>query len=587
MKKYIYLLSTCFFIAISCEGFLQKDPIADIGSEAYFTDETSLKTYTNGFIEHYTPSPAACSYGDGYCDIVVTSQSSNYLTEQWTPELQTGWSSGSWHPLYNINYFLVNFRKVKGVDEKTLAHYEGTGRFWRAWFYFNKVKTFGAVPYYTEPIDSQDTIKLYKPRDNREEVMAAVLEDLNYACSNLSTGSEWVNNGQINKYIALAFKSRVCLFEGTYRKYHSVDPSTGEAWKDGNGSNIFLKAAADAAKELMDMNVYKLENNPAKVQTQYRSLFINEKLNYNEVLWGVECNKAMTKFNDITWRFTSGSFGQRWSLDQDFVKTYLNLDGSRYTATGQTFQEEVAGRDYRLQQTIITPGYTKLVGGVPAQTAPQFSVTLTGYQVIKFNIDDASYESSNIGYNSLPIIRFAEVLLNYAEAKAELGEFGDQEWNQTIKLLRERSGVKGTRPGSADPALAAYYKIADKDLIEIRRERAIELFMEGFRYDDLMRWHLGELLNKQWYGMHVPAMDTLYDLNNDGVKDFCFSSTNKGSEPGVVYIIKKDGYTLEGGTTGRLIYNVKRIFDEQRYLRPVPSTALNINPGLGQNAAWK
>ena len=256
-----------------------------------------------------------------------------------------------------------------------------------------------------------------------------------------------------------------------------------------------------------------------------------------EVIWARQMSVGMTTFHDLTWRYTSGSYGQRWSLDQDFVKTYLNLDGSRHTATGEEFTTEVENRDYRLSQSIITPGYTKLVGGVSTATPPDFTVTLTGYQVIKFNIDDKAYESASVSYNSLPIMRYAEVLLNYAEAKAELGEFSDDIWNKTIKPLRERAGVDGKRPTSADPYLQQYYGLSDSDLLEIRRERAIELLLEGFRYNDLMRWHAGELLNKQWYGIYIPAMDTSYDLNGDGINDVCVISGEAGNEPGVTYIV--------------------------------------------------
>lgn len=298
-------------------------------------------------------------------------------------------------------------------------------------------------------------------------------------------------------------------------------------------------------------------------------------------------SEALTAFHDLTWRYTSGSYGQRWSLDQDFVKTYLNLDGSRHTASDETFTEEIRNRDYRLSQQIITPGYTKVVGGETMPTAPDFSVTLTGYQVIKFNLDDKKFESANISYNSLPIIRYAEVLLNYAEAKAELGEFDDDIWNRTVRLVRERAGVSGNRPSSADPYLQEYYGIDDCDILEIRRERAIELLLEGRRWDDLMRWHLGEKLNKQWYGIYIPALDTPYDLNGDGINDVCVTEGKAGSETGVFYITLDSQYSLENGTSGRLMYSVTRNFEEKRYLRPVPKTALNINPALGQNYYWQ
>ena len=135
----------------------------------------------------------------------------------------------------------------------------------------------------------------------------------------------------------------------------------------------------------------------------------------------------------------------------------------------------------------------------------------------------------------------------------------------------------------------ATYGIDDCDLLEIRRERAIELLLEGRRYDDLMRWHLGEKLNKQWYGIYVPALDTPYDLNGDGTNDVCFTKGEAGNEPGVSYIQVGGSslYSLENDTSGRLLYSVGRNFEEKRYLRPVPQTALNINPDLGQNHYWK
>ncbi len=519
---------------------------------------------------------------------MVTKQSTTYLTNvAWSPDLQGGWGTGDWKPMYNINYFLVHFKEAKGLSDAAYNHYEGTARFWRAWQYFEMVKEFGAVPWYDEPIDPEDMEQLYKPRDSREFVMDKVLEDLNFACEHCYDSGDWISGARINRYIALAYKSRVCLFEGTYRKYHSVDPSTGKAWEDTESSEKFLREAAEAAYELMETGVYSLVNNPSQVATQYRALFTQEKLNRQEVIWGREMSEALTTFHDLTWRYTSGSYGQRWSLDQDFVKTYLNLDGSRHTASGETFTEEIKNRDYRLSQQIITPGYTKVIGGETMPTAPDFSVTLTGYQVIKFNLDDKKFESANISYNSLPIIRYAEVLLNYAEAKAELHEFDDDVWDKTVRLVRERAGVSGNRPSSADPYLKEYYGIEDCDILEIRRERAIELLLEGRRWDDLMRWHLGEKLNKQWYGIYIPALDTPYDLNGDGTNDVCVTDGKAGSETGVFYITLDSQYSLENGTSGRLMYSVTRNFEEKRYLRPVPKTALNINPALGQNYYWQ
>ena len=134
--------------------------------------------------------------------------------------------------------------------------------------------------------------------------------------------------------------------------------------------------------------------------------------------------------------------------------------------------------------------------------------------------------------------------------------------------------------------MPALTKITDCDILEIRRERAIELLLEGRRYDDLMRWHLGGLLNKQWYGIYIGEVDKAYDLNNDGVNDVCVTD-KAGSEPGVKYIVRNSERALEDGASGRLVYNLQRYFNEQRYVHPIPKTALDKNPDLGQNVAWK
>ena len=200
MKKISYIFLLPVLALASCDSFLDRDPISEIGSGAYFTDENSLLTYTNGFLQKYTPSASNLGYGDGYSDIVVTKQSTDFLTNaSWTPDLQTGWSISNWTPVYNINYFLVHMREAEGLSEETYNHYEGTARFWRAWQYFEKVKTFGAVPWYDTPIDPEDMVALYKPRDSREFVMEKVLEDLDFACEHCYDTSPWINSARINR----------------------------------------------------------------------------------------------------------------------------------------------------------------------------------------------------------------------------------------------------------------------------------------------------------------------------------------------------------------------------------------------------
>ena len=580
MKK-IVLLASAILLFVSCDDFLQRDPDAKLNSETYFANETSLKTYINGFIQSYTPSESIARE-DG-SDIIANTRTAYYIDE-WNPNMQGGWSSGDWNAIYNINYFLVHFREVPGLSEATYNHYEATARFWRALQYFNKVLTFGGVPYYFAPIDADDEEMLYKARDSREVTMNYILEDLNFACDNLSTDAAWVNNANISKYIALAIKSRICLFEGTYRKYHKTNPETGAAWASDESSK-YLNEAVDAAQKLMAYGRYS-------IVTDYRGLFTKEAPAYTEGIWFHQYNTAAAHTHSLTWYFTSGSMGSKWSGDQDFIKTYLNLDGTPHTTT-EEWGEEFTNRDKRLAATWMPPTYTKKIGGVTVTTAPDFAVTYTGYQPIKWNIDDNTYDNAAISNNSVPIIRYGEVLLNYAEAKAELGSFTEADWNNTIALLRKNHGgiTDVSYPTTADPYLKEYYGIDNPVLLEIRRERSIELVFEGHRVNDLMRWCRGDLLNKQWYGLYIPEVNKSYDLNGDGTMDInvYLQADGNGGRAGTPVMISNanGGWTLENGTSGRLMYNLARNFTDKRYLHPIPAAAIVLNPNLEQNAAWK
>ena len=604
MKRIIYAALACLTFA-SCEDFLDKQPIEQIGTDEYFKDEASLEKYTNGFLNSYTPSSGDVTRGDGNCDIIEVKQTSSYLYQPvWNSSLQGGWSNSTWNFVYYINTFLERMHEAQGVSEAAFAHYEGTARFWRAWNYFELVKTFGGVPWYDHVVRSDSEEDLYKPRDSREYVMERVLEDLNYACEHCYTSEAWVDNQKINRYIALAIKSRICLFEGTYRKYHRVDPSTGKAWDpEYNKDNKWLREAADACEELMEAGVYSLVNSPADVATQYRSLFTSPSVLKQEVMWAREYNDEKNVRHDVTWYFTSGSMGQGWSLDADFVYTYLNRDGSRFTDRADykstTYAEQFENRDYRLQQTVISPEYRKLVGGTSKLFAPDLSVSYTGYQVIKFNIDDDSYEASGICWNCLPILRYAEVLLNYAEAKAELGEMDAAVWDQTIALLRSRAGVTPVVPDKADPYMEAYFlnTVTDKWILEVRRERGIELCLEmGLRWDDDMRWHMGDLLtsdNNPWTGIWIGNTGYTYDFtgqstddNGDPVPDF-YIRPGEDTEHSIAISNTGANQTFSLNAAGNIVWEYKRTWGEKKYLRPIPQTAITRNPNLEQNALWK
>ena len=197
--------------------------------------------------------------------------------------------------------------------------------------------------------------------------------------------------------------------------------------------------------------------------------------------------------------------------------------------------------------------------------------------MMKWSLDNTFYDGQAEATNAMPIFRYAEILLIYAEAKAELGEFTSDIWNKTIKLLRERAGVNGKEPETADTYMQETYypNISDKYLLEIRRERAIELIAEDRRYDDLMRWKAADLLaanRTKWEGIYV-----------------CFYKGTKPSIAGVKFVQLGGNLTLSGDKSGYLVWGeaFQREWDDKKYLRPIPRNVWVINPALEQNPGWE
>ena len=580
----------------SCQSFFDEDPVYSTTTDTFFNSETALETYAIGFLESHLPSAATLTRGDQYSDICVTTQTEGFLkTGGYSAQQANNWARGNWRPLYNVNYYLKHMKDAAPyVDDATMKHYEGVGRFWRAWFYWDKVKTFGDVPWYDEPIDPDDDEQLYKGRDPRDYVMQKVLEDLDFAATWCSKASKYVNTNVINRYVALALKSRICLYEGTWRKYHGLD-----------GSEEWLRACVAASEELMGDSPYSLVSTAGEETTNYSKVFKSEEPQYTEVILANEFNATLNRFHDASWYYASGSYGQRNSGPKAFVNMYLNLDGTRFTDKDgynkTQFKDEFAGRDYRLRQTFITPYYVKKVGGKEtdefAKVFPGLTTQLTYYRIIKWNTDDDANESNTSSANSLPVFRYAEILLNEAEAKAELGEMDQTVWNKTIRPLRERSGVIGAMPATADPYLASYYDgVTDKWILECRRERSIELYMENTRRDDLMRWRMGHKLTVEFAGIHIPELGKPFDMNGDGKNDLCFYSKSHpksgSNQTGVSYVevTAEEGDNVTTYSVNKdncLVYILDREWADYKYLYPVPKNALDINPNLRpQNPGW-
>lgn len=565
---------------VSCKkDFLDKQPLDKLTPGNFFNTKEDLELYVTSFYQRMLPTGLAIVQDDEMGDYTSKNQSPTFIAGSYSPVNEGAWN---WTNLRNINYFLEQFNSP-AIAQEDRNHYEGIARFFRAYFYYDKVQTYGDVPWYGKTLATDDP-DLYKKRDPRSLVMDSVLADLDFAVNNIYDTKD-ATSSIVTRQVALAFKSRVCLFEGTFRKYHTELGLTATA-------DRWLMEAADAAKKVIDSKKYKLyaTGNPEK---DYRTLFTSENPVTDEVMWSLVFNNSLRRWHEVTWKFNSATYGARWGLNKQFINTYLMTDGERFTAKPGydtlVFVNEMKNRDHRLSQTIRSLGYKRSDGSA---APPNFGYTFTGYHIMKFSLDDKRLDGVAESYNSIPLIRFAEVLLNYAEAMAELNKMDADTWNQTIGILRMRAGVDPAEPETADPYLQSVYfpEISDKYLLEVRRERGIELVYEGLRYSDLLRWKNGRLLEMQWKGIYVPAKNYPMDLDGNGTPDVSFVDKIPDTRvPGVIYyVVNGTSARLTEGDKGHITWrdDEKRVFDDKKYFHPISNTDLVLNPALEQNSGW-
>lgn len=578
--KYHLLISVIILgLLSSCnKDFLEKTPMDKLVPDNFFKTEKDLDLYATSFYQRMLPTGLSIVQDDEMGDFTSKSLSPTYIAGSYSAINEGSWN---WTNLRNINYFLEKYNNP-AIPIAVRNHYAGIARFFRAYFYFDKVKTYGDVPWYSNTLSTSDSA-LYKQRDPRSLVMDSVLADLNFATQNIYDTKD-ATSSTVTRQVALAFKSRVCLFEGTFRKYHSEINLVGTA-------NKWLADAADASKKVMDAGKYKVYNTGAPTK-DYRNLFISENPVSDEVIWSLVYNNALRRWHDITWKFNSATFGSRWGLNKQFINTYMMTDGKRFTDIPGydtiVFVNEMKNRDNRLSQTIRSLGYKRSDGSA---APPNFGYTFTGYHMMKFSLDDKRLDGLTESYNSISMIRYAEVLLNYAEAMAEMNQMNSTVWNQTIGSLRARAGVNTSEPITADTYLQNVYfpEISDKYLLEVRRERGIELVYEGFRYDDLLRWKKGKLLEMQWKGIYVPAKDLPMDLDGNGTPDVAFVDKAPTVKiPGVIYYTLTGSAKLTGTTNGFITWRDDEVrkFEDKKYFHPISNTDLVLNPKLVQNPGW-
>ncbi|WP_316816074.1 RagB/SusD family nutrient uptake outer membrane protein [Pedobacter nyackensis] len=585
---YIALVLSGVSVSSCKKDFLQRDPQTSITKPLFFLTTTDLETYTNGFYENL-PTPLNDMNSDNIATHNVTVETDQLVRGQISQDTYGGWDYDDWKKLRAINYMLSNLDQVAGTQPE-IDHYVGIARFFRAMFYFDKIKKYSNVPWYTTALEDKDP-DLYKGQDPRAFVADKVLEDLQFAADHIKASEK---NTRITKWAALTLLSRFALHEGTFRKYHSELNLT-------NDYTRFLNIAVDASSKVMTEGGFIIFGNGS---ADYASLFNATSLSGNKeiILW---------KDFDPALNVSHGAslvLNFNFALSRSLADSYLNTDGTPFTDFTKPFAHLFDNRDPRMMATINYPGWAQFGGAALNRINP----TMGGYGQIKFYPSrgdlNQGYEKQ---YNDIPVFRLAEVLLINAEAKAELGTINQLDLDKTVNLLRKRVGMPNMNMGVAlDPALVTLYPNATANnlsvLLEIRRERRVELACEGLRYDDLMRWKAGKLIQNSQQGIYVPALGA-YDVTGDGVVDIAIlASVNDESPIANVpepvktaltkYYLKDAGgrdntFYLSGGNSGFISFTRDREFprtfiEPKYYYRPIPRQQILLNDKLKQVFGW-
>ena len=616
------LLGVVALVSTSCnDSFLERTPTNDLNSQTFWNTTADLQSFCNGIYNAVSDNAGTDNYnfilgftnnaynGKTNSVIPIEAMSDNYATvdgsQTWASAIAAGletipsnynsplYGGWVWTALHRINTFMDNYDKVKvaSTTEVTLKKgFFGEASLFRAWFYLDKVQKYGDVPLITHALTT-DSPELYVGRTPRKDVMAQVLIDIDNACKNLPDA--WPGNlpNRVTRGTALALKARICLYEGTYRKYHNLsDKADYESW---------LEEAVSAAEECMTLG-YKIYDtgNPDK---DYATLFTSDDLEGNpEMIMYRKYAKGLLMHRQCGYIINIRAGGTK-----DFADDFLCKEpdgtalptGLSLTFDDSTPEKTFANRDPRMAQTFLKPGdqASILNTNMGSKSFPRLGdmgswPSATGYHLIKYYILEQDKKGYGNETHDAPIIRYAEVLLSLAEAKAELGTLEQTDLDKTINVLRDRVDMPHmTLNPPMDPTYADLG--ISSDLVEIRRERRVELSFENLRYQDLMRWAQGDKLKERVLGIRFEDSD--YDNERYIQRDTEGKITGRVYKPGdpaaaaPVYTYEVDGKHYVDVYAGTNYAAEKRVFNPKKdYLRPIPTAVRSKNPELGQNPEW-
>lgn len=586
--KYIISAAILVFGVAACDtlDISPKDALTDA---SYWTKPEDLKLYATRLYEHFPEPPEGDAKLDDRSDNCLTTSYNTFLFNE--SNVPTNYDKDkkkdiwSWERVRACNFFMARYQQVIG-SESEINQYVAEVRFFRALDYFKKIKRYGDVPYYDKDLQTDDTELLYKARDSRDVVLGKIIEDLEFAVEWLPEPSR-AEEGRLHTYAAVAQLARVCLHEGTFKKYHAV--SSGSL-----SSDELLRKAAAAAEKIMNSGLYDIVKGDnagcgqlpfESYPLYYSNQFIQESLTDNR-----ECILPRIYVVDLLTHQTGRFVGQAgMGYSKDFIESFLCTDGKPISLSNlyegdETLEQEIRNRDPRLYQLVDNLHKPYLVIDGVRQVNPYTDVSpsgaVTGYQMVKFKSPlQEQAEARKTTYDWF-LYRYAEVLLIYAEAKAELGECTQEVLDRTINKLRDRVEMAHlTIAPVADPQAVNYGYAVSSLLYEIRRERRIELAEEGFRWDDIVRWKAGKLLEnpKTFLGMRVtPEVIAMYPEGT--------FYGEKGAQTA-----NYEGKELIRPYTGKSLDDAGRKWsdNDKRYLEPIPTAELNLNTNLTQNPGWE
>ena len=584
MKKIILFIGVISLL-VSCSNFLDKEPLDQISTDQYWKNAHDLENYT---LQYYPNFPTAKNISSGYTGAMGWDafRGSDHQIIQ-TPATQLNGTrtivqsggSWSWTAIRSVNIFFENYKKVIETPAN-IQHFIGEAYFFKAWFYFELVRQYGDVPWYSKSLQ-MDSPELYNPRTPRTQVVDSILWNLDKAVENLKFLKDADGgNNRLSKEAALIFKSRVALFEGSWQKYHAGTPFGTQ----GADPAKYFQVAVQAVTELMTAGKYKVgiytTGNPT---VDYNKIFSSTNLSANtEVVLWAKFDKTLTTLSHNFQQYVTSNTSQV-SLTLELIKNYLGKDGNPYDYTtlssatkGTAFLSKIATDcDPRLAQVIWTPGQVMWdnSGGRVLFTKPYLDKSgevknHTGFQLRKGADPTDPTAGGAQGFSTAcetgsVIFRYAEALLNLAEAQSELGIAVN--YATTLNLLRKRAGMPDFKVQS-DPGRTGYaafgYTISD-ELYEIRRERAVELSCEGFRFDDWRRWRAHNLF-KAKRPLGFPYLK---------------------SEYAVSLVVNTDANTFVDAYQ-KILVNGYQFNEARDYLDCIPTNEITLNKGLTQNPGW-